>query len=390
MPWKVQNVSEVRTELVQLMSAEGVNVSELCRRFGVSRKTAYKWLERSQEAGREGLEDRSRRPLTSPTQTPEAIEQRILELRDEHPAWGGRKLNASLKREGVKQRPAASTITEILRRNGRLVPEESVRHRPFIRFEHPRPNDLWQMDFKGHFGLSGGGRCHPLTILDDHSRYAITLAACGDERGETVKARLQAVFRRYGLPQAMLMDNGAPWGGEAQSPETLLTVWLMCLGIRITHGRPYHPQTQGKDERFHRTLNLELLSRRTFTDLGDCQIHFDPWRQMYNFDRPHEALDMASPASRYQPSARSFPETLPEQEFSPGDQPRKIQDDGTFSFKGRQYQFSRAFHRQAIALRPTSQDGLWIVVFFQNELGFINQRDDSSDGDRVRRQRHRD
>ena len=390
MPWKVQDVSEVRAEVVELMSAEGANVSELCRRFGISRKTAYKWRERFREGGREQLRNQSRRPRTSPTRTPESIEQRLLELRDQHPAWGARKLHESLRRAGVRHRPAISTITEILRRHGRLSPTEAGRHHAFVRFEHPQPNDLWQMDFKGHFSLSGGGRCHPLTILDDHSRFALTLDACGDERRETVQARLQAVFRRYGLPDAMLMDNGPPWGNERESPHTGLTVWLMRLGIRVTHGRPYHPQTQGKDERFHRTLNLELLSRRSFADLGDCQSQFDPWRHMYNFDRPHEALGMASPASRYQPSSRSLRETLPSQEFSPGDHPRKVQYDGAFSFQGRMYRIGKAFHRQSIALRATHHDGVWKVIFEHQELGVIDQRDDSPDGDKVRHQSARD
>lgn len=384
MPWKVRDVSSLREEFVRMMSVEGSNVAELCRRYGVARKTAYKWLKRYEQAGREGLGDRSRRPLSSPRRTAAAMEERILEIRDTHPAWGARKLRESLRRKGVLEGPSISTITEILRRHGRLDAKESDKHRAFVRFEHPQPNDLWQMDFKGHFALSGGGRCHPLTILDDHSRFALELAACGNERSETVQTQLQAVFRRYGLPQRMLMDNGSPWGGDRESPHTALTVWLMRLGIHVTHGRPYHPQTQGKDERFHRTLNVELLSRHAFIDLQDCQTSFDPWRYEYNFDRPHEALQMASPASRYQPSTRAYPQTLPPIEYSPGDEVRRVHDGGWISFRGQHFRLSKAFYRQSIGLRPTLQDGVWVVLFGQQALGAIDLRD-SSDSGRVRR-----
>lgn len=385
MPWKVQDVSSLREELVRMMSADGANVAELCRRYDVSRKTAYKWLRRYELSARDGLSDRSRRPRTSPRRTSPAVEERILEIRDAHPAWGARKLAESLRRQNIQDRPAISTITEILRRHGRLDPAESGKHKAFVRFEHPYPNDLWQMDFKGHIALTGGGRCHPLTILDDHSRFALEVAACGDERSDTVCAQLQAVFRRYGLPRCMLMDNGSPWGNDRDSPYTVLTVWLMRLGIRVTHGRPYHPQTQGKDERFHRTLNVELLSRCAFANLHECQISFDPWRHTYNFDRPHEALQMASPASRYQPSPRAYPETLPPIEYSTGEQVRRVQDGGWFSFRGKQFRLSKAFHRQPIGLRPTLHDGVWAVLFAQHTLGVIDLRAQSPDAVKVRR-----
>src|SRR5262249_28011286 len=160
------------------------------------------------------------------------------------------------------------------------------RHRPYQRFEHDAPNCLWQMDFKGHFATQTA-RCHPLTVLDDHSRFAVGLQACPDQRTETVKDRLTHIFRRYGLPQRMTRDNGSPWGSDADHRFTPLTVWLMRLDIRVSHSRPYHPQTQGKDERFHKTLGLELLRDRFFRDLAQAQRCFDDWRYVYNLQRPH-------------------------------------------------------------------------------------------------------
>jgi transposase InsO family protein len=158
------------------------------------------------------------------------------------------------------------------------------------RFERASPNELWQMDFKGHFAMVGGGRCHPLTVLDDHSRYSIGLRACENQQATTVMRELVTMFQQYGLPVQMLMDNGSPWGDSGGQPWTIVTSWLIRLGIRVTHIRPHHPQTQGKDERFHRTLKAEVLRDRSHLDLPACQSDFDPWRDIYNRERPHEAL----------------------------------------------------------------------------------------------------
>ena len=193
-----------------------------------------------------------------------------LAVRAEHPAWGGRKIRRRLQDLKHPAVPSASTITAILHRQGRIAAAASAGHKPFERFERAAPNELWQMDYKGHFATRAG-RCHPLTVVDDHSRYAVGLRACGDERGGTVQAELSAIFRRYGLPERMLMDNGSPWGSDALHRHTWLTVWLLELGIAVSHGRPYHPQTQGKDERFHRTLTAEVIGRRAFADLAECQ-----------------------------------------------------------------------------------------------------------------------
>jgi transposase InsO family protein len=374
MPWKEVSAMSLREEFVLLAKQEGANVAQLCRRFGVSRKTGYKWLKRFEADSLAALADRSRQPLHSPRRTPTDCEERILALRQQHPAWGGRKLRARLLALGVCAVPSASTITAILARHGLIEPSESSKHQPFVRFEHEQPNELWQMDFKGHFAVADGQRCHPLTVLDDHSRFAVGLVACCNEQTETVRSELTGLFRRYGLPWRMLMDNGSPWGDDWNHPYTPLTVWLLQIGVRVTHGRPFHPQTQGKDERFHRTLKAEVLRDSKFRRLADCQPRFDSWRAVYNLERPHEALGMQVPASRYQPSPRAFPETLSPIEYGPGDQVRKVQQGGWFSFRGRDVHVSSAFHSYSLALRATTTEDLWEVYFSDHRLGELDLR----------------
>ena len=224
MPWKEVSVVSQRHEFVLMALQDGANMSGLCSLFGISRDKGYKWLKRYQEEGAEGLDDRSRRPKRSPGRTPDMVEQAVLAVRREHRAWGGRKIRAFLLRRGHDQVPAASTISGILRRHGLIDPQVSSRAGGFIRFEHVAPNHLWQMDFKGHFAMVSG-RCHPLTVLDDHSRFSLHIGACGDEETQTVKHRLTRVFDRYGLPARMTVDNGPPWGSSAPhglSPSQLL------------------------------------------------------------------------------------------------------------------------------------------------------------------------
>jgi transposase InsO family protein len=363
----------LRKEFVMLAGQEGTNIAQLCRRFGISRKTGYKWLMRFSELGRAGLADRSRRPARSPDRTQWEIEQAVIALRDAHPAWGGRKLHARMVQQGRSDVPAPSTMTAILRRHGRLDESESAKHKAWIRFVHEAPNDLWQMDFKGHFAMSQG-RCHPLTVLDDHSRFSLGLEACANERTETVKECLSEIFRRYGLPERMLMDNGSPWGDTPENRYTPFGVWLLRLGVTISHGKPYHPQTQGKDERFHRTLKAEVLRYERFADLAGCQRRFDEWRHVYNHERPHEALGMAVPTSRYQVSPRPFPVVLPPIEYGPGDWVRKVGDKGQISFRGQVYTVPKAFKGYPVALRPTDTDGEMDVVFCAHTITRIELR----------------
>lgn len=360
MGWKRVTIMSERMEFVTLAMQGEVTFSELCRRFGISRKTGYKFVRRYREEGVEGLCDRSRRPGISPNATPPGTERLILDLRDRHPAWGGRKLKRRAEDMGCDVVPSPSTITEILRRNGRISPEDSGKRKAWRRFEAERPNDMWQMDFKGHFPIREG-RCHPLTVLDDHSRYSLCIGACGNERRETVEGHLREVFRRYGLPRTILTDNGSAWGRDGTS----LTVWLMSLGVGVLHSRVRHPQTLGKDERFHRTMNAEVVHDCRGREMGECQRLFDRWRVLYNTERPHEALGMRVPADCYRVSERALPERILEWEYSPSDVVRKVQDGGILHYKGKEWRVGNAFKGQRVGIRPTEEDGK-LNVFFRS------------------------
>jgi transposase InsO family protein len=374
MPWREQSVVDQREEFVRLAVQPDANLSELCRRFGISRPKGIKWKNRFLSEGVEGLRDRSRRPHRSPARTHDPVEAEVLRIRAKsNNAWGGRKIARVMHDNGWLEIPAPSTITEILRRHGQLEGRASEHPGPFKRFERAAPNELWQMDYKGHFALLRG-RCHPLTVLDDHSRYSVGLEACEDERGATVQERLTNIFRRHGRPLQMLMDNGSPWGEDRGWGHTFLTVWLIRLGISVAHGRPYHPQTQGKEERFHRTLNAEVIRPGDLRDIEHCQRAFDIWRNVYNHERPHEALNLDTPSSRYRISPWPFPEVLPPIEYPPADAVRKVDIDGHFYFKNRRWRLSKAFRRQPVALRPTRQDGLFSVHFCHQLLGTIDMR----------------
>lgn len=362
-----------RQEFVRLAQQADVNFRELCRRFGISAKTGYKWRNRHRAGGDEALTERSRRPKTHPGLCSAEVTGRVLELRREHPSWGGRKLRRRLQDLGEAKAPAASTCTAIVRRSG-LPMGESAKHTADIRFERTWPNELWQMDFKGHFGTLAGHRCHPLTVLDDHSRYNLVLAACANEQTTTVCSSLTDAFKCHGLPAAILCDNGAPWGrGDDQSPHTALSVWLLRLGVRVLHGRPYHPQTQGKDERFHRTLNQDLIQTRTWSDLAHCAREFPRFRHVYNCERPHDALAGATPLSCYQPSPRSMPSTLPLPEYPSSDTVRVVRSAGMLTFGAQTWLIGRAFVGLPVGLRPSAQaDGQWEVFFSHHRLGLID------------------
>lgn len=383
MAWKECCRVSLRKEFVALASVEGACMTTLCLRFGISRKTGYKWLNRSQSDTPDALADRSRRPLHFRVSTSPDVEARVLHARALHPTWGGRKLHHWLKGRGEVEVPAPSTITEILRRHGLLEGGAGAPRpvRDWIRFEHAAPNDLWQMDFKGDFALADGARCYPLTILDDHSRYALAIRACGDQQRTTVQAHLTDVFRRYGLPRRMLMDNGSPWGvSHTAGAYTRLTVWLMRLGTRVTHGAFFHAQTQGKDERFHRTLKLEVISRGSLDNQNHAQQRFDNWREPYNHERPHEALGMAVPASRYRVSERTFPEILPPVEYAEDVIVRKANPVGQFSFQGRIWKISEAFGGEPIGLRATTNDGEWTIHYCGHEIGLIDLKAAADEG----------
>ena len=364
-----------RLEMVTLAGQGTLTVAELCRRLNLSRKAAYKWLRRYREGGVEALADRSRRPQHSPRRTAEPVEQAVLDLRARHPAWGPRKLQRRLQDQGKAEGlPARSTFGVILRRAGAIAPQESVKHRACQRFERAAPNELWQMDFKGDFVLGRGGRCHPLPLLDDHSRFLVGIFACGNQREQTVRGHLATAFERYGLPEEILCDNGGPWAGNG-GQWTGLGVWLLRLGIRVRHGRPYHPQTQGKEERFNRTLKAEVLSGQALLrDLAQAQQRFEEWRSIYNCERPHEALGLEVPAQRYVPSARRYQARLPEIEYGPDDVVRRVKGRGEITWSNRTYSVGTAFAGQPVALRRTAQEHLLELYYCAQRLGRIDLR----------------
>jgi transposase InsO family protein len=371
MPWREVSIVEQRREFVRFALQEGANRRELCRQFGISPQTAYKWLERfAQGEGR--LADRSRRPHTSPGRCDGLIEALALEVRDAHPAWGARKIARCLAREGHAV-PAVSTVHAILRRHGRVVPPAGVPGQPYKRFEKEAPNLLWQMDFKGHMPLADGASCHPLTMVDDHSRFALCLAACADEQGRTVQTHLEATFRRYGLPEAMFVDNGGPWGFTLAEPWTRLCVWLLKLGVGVIHSRPYHPQSRGKNERFHRTLKSEVFAFERFRDLAAVQRALDRWRAIYNLERPHEGIGLEVPASRYRPSQRAMPDRLPQIEYDDHEITRAVSTTKAYvSFKGRLWKVPQAFCGERLAIRQLSIDGRYGVFFAARQIATID------------------
>jgi len=373
MAWKVKTKMSQRYEFVQLAKKENCNFSQLCKRFNISRPTGYKWLHRYQEKDLSTLKDHSKRPYHSPNKVKEETEELVLKLRQKHQSWGGRKLKRRLEDLGYTHIPSATTIGNILKRNGVITDDASQKATPYKRFEHPNPNDLWQMDFKGWFNMDRQ-RCYPLTVLDDHSRYSIVLKACLYERTEVVQPALIESFRKYGLPRRMTMDNGAPWAGHDRNQLTALTAWLIRLGIKVSHSRPYHPQTQGKDERFHRTMKVELLNHHHYRDINEVSAAFRIWRDIYNTQRPHEALNMDTPISHYQPSPRDYSEVLPPIEYDHNDTVRKINHDGKLSVKGIVFTISRALEGQYVALRPTKKDGIIDIFYCHQKIKTLDLR----------------
>jgi transposase InsO family protein len=362
-----------RLEFVKLALAPGANMQALCRSFGVSRKTGYKWRNEYVKHGPEGLQDRSRRPLSSPNRSSAELEAVVVAVHDAYPCWGTRKLQALLPAEFAETHP--NTVGAILRRNGcQIEPNADITEPATKRFEHEAPNLLWQMDFKGHIALTDqrASRCHPLTILDDHSRFSISLTACSGETGDQVRTALTLAFQTYGLPQRMTCDNGPPWGTSGHGTLSRLQVWLMRLGIHVSHSRPFHPQTQGKDERFHRTLKRELLNRSGFNSIEACQSAFDRWRDQYNLIRPHQALGQKPPISRYAASARPFPALLPPVEYDEGDDVRKVRRHGQLAFKGRDFFVGEGLTGELVAIRPTEEDGVFKIIFSNREISRIN------------------
>jgi transposase InsO family protein len=369
----------IRLEFVTLASQEGANRRELCRRFGISPKTGYKWLERF-DGHPASLQDQSRRPRSSPERSSEDIEQAVADLRRRHPEWGGRKIARRLL-DTEKAHVAPSTVTSILHRHGLISEHASEQAAPIKRFEHSEPNALWQMDFAGYFQTMAGP-CYPLAVLDDHSRFNLALTANERFAAADIQPQLDAVLRRYGLPVRINVDNGPPWGGACAIKDGLteLTVWLIRLGITVSHSRPYHPQTNGKVERFHRTLNTEVISKQVFADQLHVQRAFDRWRRIYNHERPHDGLQMHTPIQRYRPSPMRMHRQLPPIEYGSNDIVLKVAAPGYVRFRGRRWPITRALAGLPIALRPSpDSDSQYQLYFCHQKFGIIDLNEQSVD-----------
>jgi transposase InsO family protein len=373
MPFQESTVMSTREAFVCAADVAGVNLRALCRSFGISPTTGYLWLARYRAAGMAGLIERPRRPHTSPGRTGAEVEAAVVALRREHPAWGGRKLHHRLLALGLPA-PPPSTCTEILRRHGLLDPDRAGQPRALQRFTADAPNALWQLDFKGGVQLAGRP-AHPLHVLDDATRYLLAAALCPNQGFVAVQTVLTTLFREVGLPERILSDNGIPWGSPATPGGlTRLSAWWIRLGIRVSHGRPFHPQTQGKVERSMRTVKAELRPQEAFPDAATLQAALDRWRTTYNTERPHEALDFATPATCYQPSPRPFPETLPPIVYHADDTVRVVCAPGVVSLRNRRIRISHALIGEPVAFRPTDDDGIMTVHYGDHYVRTIDLR----------------
>lgn len=360
MPWESRTVEDQRREFAQ--AAEGCsNFSALCREYGITRRTGRKWVERYKEGM--SLSDQSRRPHTSPTRTPEAMEQLILSVRAENPGWGAATIRQVLENQGVENLPCAKTVNNILNRYGCISPEESAKRRPFIRFEKEFCNEMWQTDFKGESKMLNQNYCYPLTILDDHSRFSIGITARESTANVVIPAFTEA-FRLFGMPKIILSDNGAQFAGFRKG-YTQFERWLMDYDILPMHGRIKHPQTQGKIERFHRTMKHELLNHTAFADIHDAQAQLSAWREKYNNIRPHEALGMRTPGQVYVPSDRKFAETPPPFEYGGEFHVIKVNSWGYVRFDRFQIYLSETMIDRHIEFRP-SPDGESFFACYRN------------------------
>lgn len=363
MPWKEETKMSLKQEFINRALLKEEPFSRLCAEYHISRKTGYRLLNRYKKEGSSGLLPHSKKPLSSPFKTSPAVEGLLITTRLEQPTWGARKIIRYLNNKGITNLPSASTITEIFKRNNLISIEESLKRKKLIRFERENPNDLWQIDFKGKFQLLTKQSCYPLTILDDHSRFSLNIKACKNEQFLPVKNHLTYTFKKYGLPKQINFDNGNPWGNSKLLSYTALTIWLMQLGIRISHSRPRHPQTNGKLERFHRTLKNDLIIKYPMRSFPHAQKLFDKWRYHYNHERPHEAIDMAVPFEKYQPSTSSMPDDLPPIEYEIDSILRKVRGNGYISYNSKEYLVGEAFKGHLVRLQ-LSEISREIEIYF--------------------------
>jgi len=375
MPWKTLNVMEQKTRFVVLVRQQQKTITQLCYDFCISRKTGYKWIERASKEGlSEGIKERSRRPKRTTTRISGQVEAEIVRLRKKYPYWGARKLIGIYTRDKKKKAPSERTVNRIIERNG-LLEDSKRRNLATKRFEREYPNDLWQMDYKGEFSYKEKrNKCYPLTVMDDHSRFNLALEAHTRQSWVKTKETLEKTFRKYGMPIEMLMDHGSIWYSAKSKylPWTQLSTWVMMLGIKIIYSGVRHPQTQGKIERYHRTLKYDLIKRKDFKSLEDIQESFNNFRKEYNRVRPHEGIGMEVPANRYKRSRREYTGETIGIEYPEKAVVKKLNSCGVLAYKGKQWFISEALPGQRVMLIEKEPE---VEVYFVNTLiRYINLR----------------
>ena len=354
-------------------------MTELCEKYGISRKTGYKWAERYSREGAEGLKDRSRAPKRRPSQTPTEVAERVVQLRRKHPTWGPRKLLAWLeKHEGQRAWPAASTLGGILKREGLVLPSRRRTDRPrpsvSIRTEATAANEVWTSDYKGQFRTGDGRLCYPLTVVDSFSRFVLVIHGFPSVAGDLAWSAYERAFRDYGLPQVMRTDNGSPFAcSSAIAGLSRLCVRWLKLGIRVERNEPAHPEQNGQHEQMHRVLKAQT-TRPPAADSSGQQGSFDHFRREYNEDRPHEALGQRPPNELYQPSPRPYPERLPQPDYPGHYEVRVVRPSGEMKWQGRYFFLSEALGGERVGLEEYD-DGLWAVYFAGQRLARFDERE---------------
>jgi transposase InsO family protein len=366
---------EERSRFIEDWQSEDFTMAELCRYYGVSRVTGYKWLERYETGGLEGLRDLSRAPHCHPNEVPDEMEELVIALREQHPSWGAPKIRERIERDHAQLAlPAESTIGAILKRNGLTVARKRrPRSRPSSEpLAHAAAsNQVWSADFKGWFRTQDGTRIDPLTISDNYSRYLFRCQSVAAPDTSHSKPVFEAAFREFGLPQRIRTDNGAPFGSNGESGLTGLSAWWIKLGIlpeRIAAGKP---QQNGRHERMHRTLKQETASPPA-ANRRRQQERFDRFRQEYNEQRPHQALGQQTPDSYYEPSPRPYPERLQEAEYPLHWQVRRVSPGGQMRWAKAYVFLAHALEGEPVGLEPID-DRLWRVWFHSYEVGFFEE-----------------
>jgi putative transposase len=375
MAWKEQSVMDARRQFIEEFRAEEEpSLASVCRKYGVSRGTGYKWLRRYIEGGEANLADGSRRAW-QPQRLPLSLEDLIVELRGAHPLWGPKKIQRLLASRWPGLLPVVSTVGAVLKRRGLIHPR---RRRVALRRGNggplicEAPNDLWCTDFKGHFSLGDGIICHPFTLTDGFSRYLLRCQGLPNEQGEGVRRELERAFMAFGMPWRLRSDNGPPFGASAPGGLSRNAIWLIQLGVTPEFITPGHPEQNGRQERFHRTLKDETANPPK-EDMPRQQQAFDHFGREYNDERPHEALGQMTPRERYEPSARSYTGKLRAPEYQEA-KVRIASTTGTVSFQGKIFSVGRLLAGQPVAFYEIG-DGVHDVRYGSHCLGYFLERD---------------